>query len=107
MLRPTPAPIAIAFLLPTLTCSILYLGLQAEHVCAVAGILVLLDLQMVGCSEIEDWAQINEIPVLGRVPFSTQIAESIADAQIPGVNSEIREMLFPLWENIIEQLTTV
>jgi MinD superfamily P-loop ATPase len=65
------------------------------------------DLNPSICNEIEDWAQKNEIAVLGRVPFSTKIADSIADAQIPGANSEIREMLFPLWENIIEQLFPV
>jgi len=65
------------------------------------------DLNPSICHEMEDWAQNNGIPLLGRVCFSTQIADSIADAQIPGANSEIREMLYPLWENIIEQLTAV
>ncbi len=63
------------------------------------------DLNPGVCKEIEGWARNNDIPILGRVPFSTQIADCITKAQIPGANSEIREMLFPLWENIMEQLS--
>lgn len=63
------------------------------------------DLNPGGCKEIEEWARNNDIPVWGRVPFSTQIADCITKAQIPGANSEIREMLFPLWEKIVKQLS--
>ncbi len=59
------------------------------------------------CDEIAEWAQKNEIPLLGRIPFSAKIAQSIADAQIPGSNIEVRAMLFPVWENIIEQLAVI
>ena len=57
--------------------------------------------------EIEGWAQQNKIPLLGRLPFSTQIAQSIENAQIPGESSELRAMMLPLWESIIEQLAVV
>ncbi|MDD2619888.1 MAG: ATP-binding protein [Syntrophomonadaceae bacterium] len=62
------------------------------------------DLNPKICEEIEDWALKNNIAVAGRVAFSTEIAESITKAKIPGANGQIKEMLFPLWENIIKQL---
>lgn len=57
--------------------------------------------------EIEEWARNNELPLAGRIPFSKTIVQSIAKAQIPATNPEIRKMLFPLWENIMEQLNIV
>ncbi|NLW91028.1 MAG: 4Fe-4S binding protein [Syntrophomonadaceae bacterium] len=65
------------------------------------------DLNPVIGREIEDWAAENGIALAGKIPFSTLIAESIAEAQIPAVHPEIREMLFPVWENIKEQLRLV
>lgn len=65
------------------------------------------DLNPEMCDEMEDWAGQNAITLAGKVPFSTVIAESISTAQIPTENSEIREMLCPVWENIIEQLHVV
>ena len=65
------------------------------------------DLNPEICREMEEWAQKNEIQPLGRIPFSTKIAQSVAEGQIPGSNSDIKEMLFPIWENIVDQLTIV
>ncbi len=65
------------------------------------------DLNPEVCNEIEDWAQENELPLLGRLPFSVLIAQSIANARIPAENNELREMIFPLWEKVIEQLDGV
>ncbi len=57
--------------------------------------------------EIENWALNNGLPLAGKIPFSNIIVQSIAQAEIPATNPVIRKMLFPLWENIIEQLTVV
>lgn len=57
--------------------------------------------------EIEAWATAQGVYLVGKVPFSKIIADSIAEAQVPASNPEIRKMLFPLWENIIEQLSMV
>lgn len=53
---------------------------------------------------IENWAVENRIPLAGKIPFSSIIAQSISEAQVPTENQEIAEMLFPIWENITEQL---
>jgi MinD superfamily P-loop ATPase len=63
------------------------------------------DLNPPACQEIEAWASQNDLPLAGKIPFSTLIADSVAKAEIPAANPEIREMLFPLWGNIIKQLT--
>lgn len=65
------------------------------------------DLNPEICNEIEDWAQKNELPLLGKLTFSTRIAQSIANARIPAENNELREMIFPLWKKVIEQLDGV
>lgn len=57
--------------------------------------------------EIEEWALHNELPLAGRIPFSNTIVQSIANAQVPVTNPEIRKILFPLWENITDQLSIV
>jgi len=82
---------------------------QLMHLRGIKGVLIInkWDLNPGICEEIEEWAQKNKITLMGKIPFSIQIAQSITDAQIPGSNSEIKEMLFPLWENIVEQLTVV
>ncbi|MDD3268537.1 MAG: ATP-binding protein [Syntrophomonadaceae bacterium] len=80
---------------------------QLMRLRGIKGVLIInkWDLNPEICEEIEDWARGNEMPVLGRVPFSTQIADSISQAQIPGADEQIKEMLFPLWENILKQLS--
>lgn len=65
------------------------------------------DLNPIISQEIENWAAGNMIPVAGKVPFSTLIADCIATAQVPATNASIRKMLFPLWEKIMEQLTGI
>lgn len=72
------------------------------HLRGIDGVLIInkWDLNPEICGEIEEWAQKNEIQLLGRVPFSSQIAQSIAKSQIPGANNEIKEMLFPIWKKI-------
>ncbi len=57
--------------------------------------------------EIEAWATAQGIYLAGKVPFSKLIADSITETQVPASNPEIRKMLFPLWENITEQLSMV
>jgi MinD superfamily P-loop ATPase len=59
------------------------------------------------CKEMEHWAQKNGLPLLGKLPFSIRIAQSIANVRIPAENDELREMIFPLWEKVIEQLEGV
>lgn len=54
--------------------------------------------------EIENWALNNNLPLAGKVPFSKTITQSIAKAEIPAVNPEIRKMLFPVWENINKKI---
>lgn len=54
--------------------------------------------------DIENWALNNNLPLAGKVPFSKTIAQSIAKAEIPAVNPEIRKMLFPVWENINKEI---
>ncbi len=73
----------------------------------IKGILIInkWDLNPEISQEIENWAWKNALPMAGKIPFSTLIAQSIAKAQIPAVNQEVREMLFPLWKKIIEQLS--
>ena len=82
---------------------------QLMRLRGIKGVLIInkWDLNPEVCEEIEEWAPENEIKVVGRIPFSNKIAQSVADAQIPGVNSEIREMIFPLWEEIVKQLAVV
>jgi len=65
------------------------------------------DLNPETSREIEDWAEKNAVPLMGRIPFSTLIAKSISEAQIPVTNPKIREMLFPLWENIVKQVNAI
>lgn len=57
--------------------------------------------------DIENWAVKNNIPLVGKIPFSTIIADAVAQARNPVANSAIREMLFPFWENIVKQLYRV
>lgn len=65
------------------------------------------DLNPVVAKEIENWAQENSLPLAGKMPFSTTLADSIARSQIPGTNPEVYELLLPLWENIREQLNSL
>jgi MinD superfamily P-loop ATPase len=57
--------------------------------------------------KIENWANEQGIYLIGKMPFSTTIAGCIAEAKIPSTNSQIRNLLFPIWENILQQLYTL
>lgn len=65
------------------------------------------DLNLEVSQEIEAWAVAQGIHLAGKIPFSTKIADAIANAQIPATNPEIQKILFPLWEAILEQLSMV
>ncbi|CFX17476.1 CobQ/CobB/MinD/ParA nucleotide binding domain [Syntrophomonas zehnderi OL-4] len=65
------------------------------------------DLNPVISRDIESWASWHMIPVAGKVPFSTLVANCIAAARVPATDSTIHKMLFPLWENIMKQLTVI
>lgn len=58
------------------------------------------------CSKMEAWASDNGMPLVGKIPFSTVVADSIAQAQIPAQNAEIRQMLLPIWENVVARIPT-
>ncbi len=62
------------------------------------------DLNPAAAAEIENWARDNSLPLIGKIPFSETIVECIANAEVPASNKEIGEMLYPLWENIMEEL---
>ena len=82
---------------------------QLMQLRGIKGILIInkWDLNPDISQEIENWAQKNDLPLAGKIPFSKVIVQSIAQAEIPATNPEVRKMLFPLWENIINQLTVV
>lgn len=65
------------------------------------------DLNTEMSQKIEAWATDQNIYLIGKIPFSMIIADSIAEAHVPATNPEIRKMFFPIWENIIKQLSMV
>lgn len=77
---------------------------QLMRLRGIKGVLIInkWDLNPELCAEMEVWAAQNAMPLAGKIPFSTLMAESIAAAQIPAENTEIGKMLFPVWENIME-----
>lgn len=56
--------------------------------------------------EIEIWAREKGIELAGKVPFSTLIADAVTESLIPASHPEVRKMLFPLWENINNALSS-
>jgi len=82
---------------------------QLMQLRGIKGILIInkWDLNPDISQEIENWAQKNNLPLAGKIPFSEVIVQSIARGKIPATNPEVRKMLFPLWKNIINQLTVV
>ena len=82
---------------------------QLMQLRGIKGILIInkWDLNRDMSQKIEKWAQKNDLPLAGKIPFSEVIVQSIARGKIPATNPEVRKMLFPLWKNIINQLTVV
>jgi len=82
---------------------------QLMQLRGIKGILIInkWDLNRDISQKIEKWAQKNDLPLAGKIPFSEVIVQSIARGKIPATNPEVRKMLFPLWKNIINQLTVV
>ncbi len=54
--------------------------------------------------KIEDWATAQGVELVGKMPFSTIVADCIAEAKIPATDPQIKNYIFPIWENIIQQL---
>jgi len=57
--------------------------------------------------EIENWAIDQGVYLAGKMPFSTTVADCISEAKIPATDSQIRNLVFPIWENIIQQLNVM
>jgi len=62
------------------------------------------DLNPEMSQKIEDWAAAQGVELVGKMPFSTIVADCIAEAKIPATDPQIRDLIFPIWENIIQQL---
>ena len=79
---------------------------QLMQLRGIKGILIInkWDLNPDISQEIENWAQKNNLPLAGKIPFSEVIVQSIARGKIPATNPEVRKMLSPLWENINKEL---
>lgn len=54
--------------------------------------------------EIQDWAAANNVLLVGKMPFSTELAACIADAKIPATKPQIKNLIYPLWDKIMQQL---
>ena len=82
---------------------------QLMQLRGIKGILIInkWDLNRDISQKIENWAQKNNLLLAGKIPFSNIIVQSIARAEIPATNPEVRKMLFPLWKNILEQANRV
>lgn len=57
--------------------------------------------------EIANWANDQGIYLAGKMPFSTIMADCITEAKIPSTDPQIRNLVFPIWENILQQLYTM
>lgn len=62
------------------------------------------DLNPEVSEKIESWAMEQGVYLSGKMPFSTLVADSIAQAKIPTTDPQIRNLIFPIWENIVQQL---
>lgn len=62
------------------------------------------DLNAQTADEIESWANKNNIPCAGRLPFSSAMADAVAAGEIPAARTELGSLIYPLWQNILEVL---
>lgn len=65
------------------------------------------DLNNKTADEIELWCKNNHIPCVGRLPFSSAMADAVAAGDIPAARTELFNIIYPLWQNILEVLAPV
>lgn len=65
------------------------------------------DLNPAIASEMEKWAEVNEMPCMGKVSFSIVLADAIVDGKIPAALEPGRELILPIWQNILKYLESV
>jgi len=54
--------------------------------------------------EIVLWANEHDIPLAGLIPFNTALADTIAKGKVPIIVDEVRNMISPIWREVINQL---
>ncbi|MEA1961514.1 MAG: ATP-binding protein [Bacillota bacterium] len=62
------------------------------------------DLNLDVTKEMEEWAVQHNVPCAGRIPYNKVLADAITRAEIPASVDEVRSMLFPIWENVLEYI---
>lgn len=62
------------------------------------------DLNPENAGQMEHWAQEQGIPCVGRVTFNTTLADAVAAGEIPASRKEVYNIMFPIWQRIIELL---
>lgn len=65
------------------------------------------DLNPEVSQQIENWAMEQGVYLAGKMPFSKTVADCIAEAKIPATDPQIRNLIFPIWENVLQQLNAM
>ncbi len=63
------------------------------------------DLNPDYCQLIEEWAAENQIPVVGRIPYSERISKNITNAVIPASDSNLVTIYNEVWQEIVKSIT--
>lgn len=59
------------------------------------------DINLEGTARLENWAAGESISICGKIPFDTRMAAAISSGVVPGSIAEIRQQLFPIWEQVL------
>ncbi|MDD3853399.1 MAG: 4Fe-4S binding protein [Syntrophomonadaceae bacterium] len=62
------------------------------------------DLNPDYCQLIEEWAAENQIPVVGRIPYSGMISKNITNAVIPASDSNLVSIYKDVWQEILKSV---
>lgn len=62
------------------------------------------DLNPAIASEMEEWAEANNMPCMGKVPFNMVLADAIVRGLIPATLQQGQELIGPLWQNILKYI---
>lgn len=54
--------------------------------------------------EMEEWAKVNNIPLIGKVPFNMVLADAIVRGLIPATVHEGQKLIHPLWQSILRYI---
>lgn len=62
------------------------------------------DLSLQAAKAMEEWAQNHKIPVAGRLPYNSELANLVSVGQVPVSQPELHELILPVWEKIRQEL---